>query len=332
MNNNNTGEIFTNLRDDRCYHSSIVNGTEIILLGGDHGLLDCEWLRSDIEIVHTTPSSSGNSSARRLPDIPTNVSFHASVINNGYLYVIGGYKCGFDPCKRRIHDRDCIIEPSKSVFRIALDNIQSGWEEIKEMNKFRAGCAATAWGDYIIVFGGEGRTIDEEYNCLEILDTTALDLGWQRQRECMKGSRVSHSVVTIKDSIFIIGGRRYRDRRHKTRNFEKFNPINKTFRLCTAPPTGFAQTNAVAIGTLLVIICGSSYHPDYEDIGPSYICDTTSSKGKWEVVHPPLHTPRRNHTTDLVGNYIYICGGKDRDDECLRSVERLLITDFIGRG
>ena len=328
MNNNNTGEIFTNLLDHRCYHSSIVNGNEIVLLGGDNAFIDSQWdPRSDIEIVNTTPYSSSIYSAIRIPDIPSNVTFHASVINNGYLYVIGGWKSRFDD-----DDHENKIEPTDEVFRIALDNIRSGWEELKELNKYRGGCAAAAWGHYIFVFGGTGRFVDQEYNCVEFLDTTALHLGWQFQRDCMKGSRVDHSVVTIKDSIFIIGGRRYRDRRHKTRNFEKFNPINGTFRLCTAPPTGFAQTNAVAIGTLLVIICGTSYHPDYEDIGPSYICDTTSSKGKWEVVHPPLHTPRRNHTTDLVGNYIYICGGKDRDDECLRSVERLLITDFIGSG
>lgn len=326
MNNNNPSEIFTTLREDRCCHSSIVNGNEIILLGGDHGSNhDDPWLRNDIEIVDTTSPLTCKFSAKRLPDIPLRVSDHASVINNGYLYVIGGYKASYDR-------HNYIIEPSKAVFRIALDDIQSGWKELKEMNKFRAGCAATAWEDYIIVFGGtEGRP-NKEYNCLEILDTTALDLGWQGQLKRMKGSRVNHSVITIKDSIFIIGGRRYRDRLHKSRNFEKFNTNNRTFRLCTAPPTGFAETKAVAIGTLLVIICGSTYHPEYEEIGPSYICDTTLLKGEWEVVHPALNTPRYNHTTDLVGNYIYICGGRDGNDHSLYSVERLLITDFIDIG
>ena len=74
-----------------------------------------------------------------IPYLPSIRYGHASVAINSDVYVIGGFDDG---------------DYSKSVVRIKVNETESNWENVENMNSKRSACAAAVHRDKIFVFGG----------------------------------------------------------------------------------------------------------------------------------------------------------------------------------
>ena len=311
-------ESTTTLQFQKAYHSAVVLPNNRILVTGGR--------RKTVEIIDTNGTISQASS---FPMLPKTRRDHASAVIGNYAYVIGGYV-------RR--------QGSKSIIRIDINNPEKGWEDVVEMGGARGGCAVAVHNHRVYFFGGiedsncvvdrDGRNYRGLVDTVEVFDIRNPSGGYNTITARMNIPRANAAVIPVGNIIYIIGGV---DEDMFSDRVEIFDTVTETFEFGPYLPLGIPTTSAVAIGTLIVIIGG---HSDGNIASrDSYMLDTTARNARWELTKAKLRVPRRDHTTNFIGNKLYVCGGQDNFRNAfdgfrniLDSIEYILITDLIPRG
>ena len=155
---------------------------KLYVFGGDDGLSPIDTVNwADFNANGTIGSFNQNPEK----DLITGTRGHATVVYNGYIYVIGGERDG--------DDEDRIEFASKSL----------DWASTTSLaGKEGQGMAAVAYEGRLYVFGGDFSPTKTKYT--EINSDGSLDGSWRNGPDCP--SRTFASAVVYRDYVYLIGG------------------------------------------------------------------------------------------------------------------------------
>jgi len=265
-------------------HTAVpINDHTFIVLGG--------YDNDSVELVdiNNKGNSSFESTNFNFPNLPTQRRDHTSVIHNNFVYCIGGY------------DGSSSLN---TVIRLNIGNPTPKWETLPNMKEENYAFAATIHNDNIYVFGGRNDngkvSTAEQYN---ITTNT-----WSVIENQMITPRVYHSVVTVGNLIYIIGGISDWD---PLDSVEVFDPVAKTFQSASSLPMPLWYTRAVVVANRYIVVTGGQ---TANELFLSSCClfDTQESSNRgWKLIsNMKMNIEREMHAALVLNNdTIVVCGG-----------------------
>ena len=137
---------------------------------------------------------------------------------------------------------------------LAFDTRESEWikgSEVASMTVERAQPACTSFQGRIVVSGGFNLRRDPDYRNKSVEAYDHASNSWSHMPD-MIAPRVGHSLVSVKNKLFVVGG--------ETKTFEVFDARSNNFINIKQPPKSFKFDldkpefhNAVSIGSRVVV-------------------------------------------------------------------------------
>jgi N-acetylneuraminic acid mutarotase len=178
----------TSLPSGRHYHSSVVSGGYVYVLGGygDSGSLS--------EVLYAAVNGDGSlGSWQSTTSLPSGRSAHSSVVSGGYVYVLGG------------GDSDYLSEVLYAA--VNGDGSLGSWQSATGLPTGRYWHSSVVLGGYVYVLGGQGQ--GESHYLSEVLYAAVKGDGslgsWQSATGLPSG-RAYHSSVVSEGYVYVLGG------------------------------------------------------------------------------------------------------------------------------
>ncbi len=216
------------------------------------------------------------------PDLPVALHHEMAVSYKGELVVLGGWSPVGSNLTGVTSDR---------VF--ALRN--GSWVELPRLNRPRAGGAAAAVGNWIVVTGGQadGKLIDTT----EMFDGTS----W-RDVAPIPTPRDHLGAVADDAYVYAVGGRALSADKN-TGALERYDPATDTWKKLPDMPTARGGLGVALAGRRIVAIGGESVTGVYDTV-EAFDLDV----GTWATL-PPVGWARHGLVAVGVGSSIYALGG-----------------------
>ncbi len=224
--------------------------------------------------------------------LPVGIYGHASVVQNGLIYIIGGFG-----------------DATYFSTVIQFDPQKDGWVKKASMPAAKAFFSAETVNGKIYTLGGE----DDNFRGLDTVEE--YDIASDTWSICpsLSTKKFRRASATVDGKIYVCGGE---DNNYKTpysNVLEVYDPVNEVWTVKTPMPEGRACHNAVAIEDNIYIIGGQkSTGPDSQGVYNSAYANTVlkydTNNDSWTVV-TTMPTPRRNHGLAVSNGKIYVIGG-----------------------
>jgi N-acetylneuraminic acid mutarotase len=285
----------------RYHHASVVYNGYLYVIGGSAGsnyFDDVQYapINADGDLESWIPASYSFTTPREA---------HASVVKNGYLYVIGGlYNDGSDH-----YLSDVQYAP------INADGDPGMWAPASySLTDLRGAHASVVDKGYLYVIGGHnGSTYYDDVQYVHI-DPVNGDLGsWTTANFTFTTKRLGHTSVVHNGYLYVIGG--YTNEGSvRSLNDVQYAPINADGSLGSwKAGSSFdkprrAHASVVYKGYLYVI----GGHDDinyFNDVQYAHI-KANGSLGSWTTTSP-FATERQGHAVVVYNSRLYVIGGYD---------------------
>jgi hypothetical protein len=301
-----TGSIGTTVRQTTAFttarynHTSVVYSGYLYIIGGNYDntstgnlndILYCP-LDSDGSIGGCTPQTSAFTTPR---------SSHTSVVNNGYLYIIGGY----DGTSNLNDIQHCLIDPSTHA-------VGTCTPQAAAFTDARSEHTSVVYNNYLYIIGGGGAAgyLNDVVYCPLISDGSVGTC--TQQINAFTDVRESHTSNVYNGYLYIIGG----VNTSIAENDVQYCPINADGSVGACIQQANAFTNArydhtsVISGGYLYIIGGAKYGftAILSDIQYCPI-NADGSVGTCAAQAAAFTTARFSHTSVVYNNYLYVIGG-----------------------
>jgi N-acetylneuraminic acid mutarotase len=172
----------------RIFHSSVVHSGYLYILGGDD---PSGQFINDVE--YAPINSDGTIGAwNTTTPLPTARHGHRSVVNNGYLYIIGGWS-------------DTAFNDVQYA-RINADGTIGSWNSTTPFTTARSGHSSVVNNGYLYVIGGNtGYSILDDVQYARINADGTIG-AWNTTTPLPAPPRASHTSVVYKGYLYVIGG------------------------------------------------------------------------------------------------------------------------------
>ncbi|MEO8105670.1 MAG: kelch repeat-containing protein [Candidatus Saccharibacteria bacterium] len=276
----------------RSYHTSVVYNGYLYIIGGYDGTT----YQNDIQylLLGTTAATSTGivgATVQQTAAFTTARWGHASVVYNGYLYIIGG--------AGNLNDiQHCPLDSNGSVGTCV--------QQTAAFTTGRNGHTSVVHNGYLYIIGGNnGAYQNDIQHCLLNADGSVGTC--VQQTAAFTTARSEHTSVVYNGYLYIIGGNSYL-------NDIQHCPLNSNGSVGTCVVQGSAFTTArsrftsVVYNGNLYIIGGSSAGGVLNDIQYCPI-NTNGSVGTCVQQTFAFTTARQLHTSVVYNGYLYIIGG-----------------------
>jgi hypothetical protein len=216
---------------------------------------------------------------------------HGAAEINGVLYIVGGM------------NNIGVILGNIEAYDPATHKLDNSLPPIPTP---RFDLAVVAVGNVLYVFGGADVAFDA-VGSLEAFDTVTET--WTSALPPMPTPRARLAAAAIGSVVYTVGGSTDFKKFVNLGVVEAFDTASQTWqRALPALPTPRYGLAAVAVGTVLYAVGGSSTHADVVGLGTVDAFDTVTRT--WNSTMPPMPTPRWLVATVALGNVVFAVGGE----------------------
>jgi N-acetylneuraminic acid mutarotase/subtilisin family serine protease len=221
-------------------------------------------------------------------ELPSMVYGHASVVQNGNIYVLGG-----------------LVDSSCSNQNLRYIPQKDGWIKESPMLSERSFFTAEIVNGKIYIFGGE----DKDISPVKTVEEYDISTGTWSSCPPMSESKTYLASGVIEGKIYVCGGDYWNYNLPYSNVLEVFDPVSKTWTRKANMPTGLSMPKAVSLNGCLYVVGGHKLVGSNIEFSQSvYKYDPTSNS--WSTV-ASLPVPRVNHGLVTVNGKIYAIGGNN---------------------
>ena len=227
----------------RAGHACVVHNNYLYAIGGYNN--SDGFLSSIIRLDLLNPTSSWDDAG--VSDLPELRSYHACVVHNNYLYVIGGTSNG--------------SAALASVIRLNLSTPTSGWDDtgVSDLLQSRIYCKAVVYDGKLYVLGGRsGGGKVTYYSSIHSLDLSSPTSAWDTNLpNISQGVLINFAVVVDGNYLYLLGGRTTSTYLPFCERLDLSNPSIGWDDLCiTDLPEGRSYCDAVLHNDAIYLIGG----------------------------------------------------------------------------
>ena len=270
--------------------SSIQTGSSILSLGG----ID----KSCVIEVHNI----SNKPHMEFPNLPTTLRRHCAVKANDFVYCMGGL------VSNNIRSR------TSKVYKMNLIDNSKKWVEAAPMPEDRYGHAAANFKGNILVTGG---AIWLESSSTVILYDIAADV-WKMLYPKMNTGRQDHALVVCDDCVFAFGGCNCSNGR-TLQSMERLSDLEGKWEIAQPLNVPRHSLAGVSLAGAIYAIGGTSKPFSNKDAKKS-VEKFATTQNKWLYVSD-MNTARWGHVACVIGEKIYVIGGKDEKGNYITAIE-----------
>ena len=235
-------------------------------------------------------------------DIPTAIYSFSALVNERFMYVIGG--------------RDADDRAMNTVHRLLLETYE--WSTLAPMGTARAACADVLLGDYIYMFGGD-NDVDE----LASVERYSIVCNTWEDLPDMAAARCCHcAVAALRNIIYILGG--------ETRVLEVFDTTllewKRETSLCNMSDSR-AFASAVVFKHIYLVVIGGQDEEGSETAG-CLIYDCSINRWSSTPASMNMITARQGHTAAVLDGKIVVADGHNHGQR-LSSMECIDARDVL---
>jgi N-acetylneuraminic acid mutarotase len=248
---------------------------------------------------------------------PTEVYGHTSVVNNGYLYIIGGYNGIVD------------LDSAQYAHINADGTVSSSWTDSTNFSPGRSFHSSVVYNNYIYVIGGVGGSAYDDIQFAQINPDGSLQPWFDANTAVsFTTARYGHTSVVYNGYLYVIGG--------TTDGFTALNdvqyaPINADGTIGAwsyINSSNFFDTersyhSSVVYNESLFVIGGIDNSTDLllNDVQYSDI-NSNGTINRWRN-NLPFITARMHHASVVYNGYLYVIGGSTSGTAFLNDVQYL---------
>ena len=290
-----TTSTFTNARRNL---TAVVADNFLYIIGGWNGTTSYNT------IYYKDIGTDGNISGTWSSTTFTNARYgHASVLYNGYLYILGGYD-------GTTYYNNVAYAP------VNTDGTLGSWLASTAFTTGRYGHAATTYGGNLYILGGlaSGPTYknDVQYARINNSGSGTLGAAWTAGTD-FTTSTARRGVATVANNgyLYVMGGNNsstyYSDVYVATINV---NGSLGSFAATTSFAIGRLTPTAVAYNGYMYVLGGYDGTTYYADVQRSAINSSNGTLGAFTTLTgTPFTNGRRAHTSFAYNGYLYVVGG-----------------------
>jgi hypothetical protein len=231
--------------------------------------------------------------------------WHTSVVNDGYLYVLGGYDSS-----NHLND----VQYAK----INADETVGTWNTTTPFTTGRSTHSSAVYNDYLYVLGGyDGSNLlnDVQYAKINADGTVG---PWNSTTPLITG-RNNHSSIVYNGYLYVLGG----NDGTNTLNDVQYAKINADgtvgpWNTTTPFTTARKEHTSVVHNGYVYVLGGDDVSNFLNDVQYAKI-NADGTVGPWNST-TPLATVRTGHTSVVYNGYLYVLGGID-DANILNDVQ-----------
>ena len=232
------------------------------------------------------------------PDFPVNVSGHALLKMNGYIYSIGG------------ENKVELSEIMNSVWVCPVKDQCKNWIKVAPMNEKRQVMGATVHNDNLVVAGGGNGS-----RRLDSTEFYEVPLNQWKTISSLMRKRSGNALVSCKECLYAFGGW---DGENYLSSVERLGDLDSEWEESTPMQKPRRWLAAVNCNDVIYAIggrCGkesSTPTKSVEKFDPDY--------GRWVLVKE-MNIERRAHAACVVDGKIYVVGGFDGTGVVVKAIE-----------
>ena len=215
------------------------------------------------------------------PDLPIPVYHHRSLKVNNFVYCIGG---------------ETNVSKINKVFRWNVNEADTKWNEVAEINDKRSSYGAAVFNDALIVCGGfDGN------RCLSSSEVYDAELNKWNRIFSLKQSRVGNQSVTSGGYLYTIGGCK---ETNNLTSMERLDGLDQSWKLVSSMQTPRSWFAAVSCDDVIYAIGGRSNDFKFLKSVEKYDC----AADKWIYVNE-MNIGRHLHSACVMHGKIFVVGG-----------------------
>ena len=325
-------------------HTSVVHNGNVYIIGGSGSGTGCSAYCDDIQF--SSINSNGSLSCpsgftcttgvftQQTSAFTTARRFHGSIVNNGYLYIIGGEQSG-----GTAHNdvQYCPINSNGSV--------GSCTQQTNSFTTARYEHKTTVYNGYVYITGGRGtgtgctsnKCNDIQFSSINSNGSLSCPSGFTcttgvfaQQTSAFTTERQDHETVAYNGYLYVIGGNGTGTGCVSSYCSDiQYCPINSNGSVgaCTQQTNAFTPTRSFFSAEIrngyLYLVGGAnaSFHNDIQ------YCpiNTNGSAGTCTQKSSGFSTARRGQSSVIYNGYLYIIGGIDSSSNVLNDAQRVQI-------
>ena len=296
----------------RSYHSSVVYKGYIYVIGGfQNNKLFNDVLYASIKKDGTI------SNWEQTTSLPNNLYGHVNFVNNGYLYVVGGWNGGSGTLRNILYAS------------INNDGTIGNWKTANSFSTQRSFLSSVIHNNFIYILGGENNNSalsDVQYAPINKNGT----IGKWKKTKRLPSARYFHSSVVNNGYIYVIGGG-YHDGNNHFFDDVYYAKIKKNgsiggWKETTNLPSPQRGHDCIVHDGNLYVTGGWSGGDTLNNVLYASI-NADGSIGNWNSTRS-FSTSKDNHTSVISNGFLYIIGGMSygniyKDVQCA-SIKSLL--------